>query len=114
MTEQPEETVQAPAPGIAAPVPAETQATPPPPWEAPPAAGAGLTARIAGLEAELAKARAEAVAGAKVMLRVLAPHVSFTYGGHTVGDAPTPVPVHAAGPLTEAAGQAGVKIEEVP
>lgn len=115
MTDQPEETVQAPPPG-AAPVAATAQDSAPPPWEAPPpvqaAAPADVSSRVAALEAELAKARADAVAGAKVLLRVLLPHTEFTHGGHTVGDVPTPVPASAAGPLMEAAGQAGVTLEE--
>jgi len=113
----PEGAEEAPAPGAApAPVPA--------PWEAPPpAAGPAAqeapvtpqedqSGRAAELEAELAKLRADAVRGAKVLLRVLHPHVSFTHGGITVGTEPTPVPQRSAGPLMEAAGDAGVTLEE--
>jgi hypothetical protein len=70
------------------------------------------SARAADLEAELARIRADAVAGAKVLVRVLPPHVAFTHGGITVGTDPAPVPVRAVGPLMTAAAEAGVKIAE--
>lgn len=73
---------------------------------------ADLSARAAELEAELAKLRAEAVKGAKTMLRVLKPHTEFRHGGHVVGAEPSPVPDSAVPALMEAAGEAGVKIEE--
>lgn len=68
--------------------------------------------RAAELEAELDKIRAEAIRGAKVLLRVLPPHISFTHGGITVGTEPTPVPQRALGALMTSAGEAGVKLEE--
>lgn len=78
----------------------------------PPAEQNDQSGRAAELETELAKIRADAVAGAKTLLRVLAPHIAFTHGGITVGAEPTPVPVHAVGSLMTAAGEAGVKLEE--
>lgn len=90
----------APVPG-AAPAPAPAASAP-----------AKDSDRIAGLEAELAKLRADAVAGAKVLMRVLGPHVAFTFAGHTIGTDPTPVPANLAGAITEAAADAGVKIHQ--
>jgi hypothetical protein len=68
--------------------------------------------RAAELEAELAKLRAEAVAGAKVLLQIAegSPHVAITFGGVTVGTSPTPVPAHMAPALAEAAAGAGVTL----
>jgi hypothetical protein len=109
MTQQPEGTPVAPAPG-AAPVPASVQ-----PRQGAPAATqpqGDLSARAAQLEKELAAVHAEAAGGDTVTLRVVEPHAEFTYGGVTVRDRPTPVPARALGPLTEAADAAGVKIEE--
>lgn len=79
---------------------------------APAPASAKASGRIADLEAELAKLRAEAVAGAKTLLRVLAPHVAFTHAGITVSADPTPVPQHAVAALLDAAAEAGVNIKE--
>ena len=117
----PEGAEEAPGPG-AAPVPVPAPWEIPPPAEAQPAAPAAQEApvtpqedqsgRAAELEAELAKIRADAAAGAKVLLRVLHPHVSFTHGGITVGSEPTPVPQRALGALMESAGEAGVTLEE--
>lgn len=67
---------------------------------------------MARLETELARLRADAVAGAKVLLRVLGPHIAFTFAGHTVGTDPTPVPANLAGAITEAAADAGVKLHQ--
>lgn len=96
--EMPESPVQSPVPDF--------------PGTAPAAAPHDLSSRAADLEAELAAIRAEAVAGAKTLLRVLAPHVSFTHGGITVGSSPTPVPERSVGALMTAASDAGVTIEE--
>ena len=68
--------------------------------------------RAAGLEAELAKIRADAIAGAKVLLRVLAPHSAFTFAGHTITTDPTPVPATAAPAILQAASDAGVNLEQ--
>ena len=68
--------------------------------------------RIAELEAELARLRNAAVAGVKVLLRVLPPHSSFTYAGRTVGTEPTPVPAHAVSEMTQAADRSGVTLQE--
>lgn len=48
-----------------------------------------------------------------VRLRVLPPQDSFTVGAVTVGASPTDVPAHAVARLMGAAGEAGVKLEEV-
>lgn len=105
MTDQPQETGKAPVPGAApAPVPARQQ---------PAAAEPAPESRIAELEAELAKLRADAIAGAKTVLRVLKPHVSFTHAGITVSADPTPVPQRAVADLLDAAAEAGVNIKEV-
>jgi hypothetical protein len=120
MTDQTQDTAgEAPAPDAApAPVPAPWEVPPP---QAQPAADAqeepvtppeDQSGRAGELEAELAKIRADALKGAKVLLRVLKPHISFTHGGITVGSEPTPVPARALGTLMEAAGEAGVKLEE--
>lgn len=108
--ETPESPVQAPVPG-AAPAPDFPGVTP----RAVPAATSApddLSSRAAELEAELAKIRAEMLAGAKTLLRVLKPHVSFTHGGITVGNDPTPVPERSVGALMTAASKAGVQIKE--
>ena len=68
--------------------------------------------RAAELEAELRRIRADAIAGAKVLLRVHPPHIEFTHGGITVGAEPTPVPERALSALMTAAGEAGVTIKE--
>ena len=68
--------------------------------------------RIAELEAELAMLRAAAVTGEHVLLRVLRPHVSFTYAGRTVGTEPTPVPARAVSEMTQAADRSGVTLKE--
>jgi len=102
-----ESPVQAPVPG-AAPAPDFPEVAPPQAQAAP----HDLSSRAAELEDELAKIRAEMLAGAKTLLRVLRPHVSFTHGGITVGNDPTPVPERAVGALMTAAADAGVKIEE--
>lgn len=78
----------------------------------PPAAPKDPSGRAAEIEAELAKIRADAVAGAKTLLRVLPPHISFAHGGVVVGAEPTPVPQRALGPLLTAAAEAGVTITE--
>lgn len=90
----------APVPG-AAPGPAPAASVPP-----------AESSRIAGLEAELSRLRADAVAGAKVLMRVLGPHVLFTHAGVTVGRDPSPVPARLAGAMTEAARDAGVKLHQ--
>jgi len=102
MTDQPEQPPDqaadegAPVPDAApAPAPAEDPA-----------------GRAAALERELAKIRADAVAGAKVLLRVLAPHSAFTHAGVTVGTEPTPVPARLAPAITEAAADAGVELRQ--
>jgi hypothetical protein len=68
--------------------------------------------RAAQLEDELAVLRAEAVAGAKVLMQIAegSPHVAITFGGVTVGTSPTPVPAHMAPALAEAAAGAGVDL----
>jgi hypothetical protein len=113
MTDQPQDTAEeAPAPGAApAPAPASGpgQETPVPPAAQP---QEDQTGRIAELEAELTRLRAAAVTGAKVLLRVLPPHVSFTHGSRTVGTEPTPVPARAAADMTEAAAEAGVTLQQ--
>jgi hypothetical protein len=78
----------------------------------PAAAPKDPSSRAAQLVDELAKIRAEAIGGAKTLLRVLAPHSAFTHGGITVGTEPTPVPAHAVPRLMEAAGEAGVNLAE--
>ena len=78
----------------------------------PPAAPQDPSARAAELEAELAAIRADAAAGAKVLVRVGEPHAEFTFGGVTVGDSPTPVPERALGALLTAAAEAGVQLIE--
>ena len=82
-----------------------------PPAPAPVAAGdpSGLAAK---LEGELAQLRADAIAGEKAILRVLAPHSSMTWNGITVTDEPTQVPAHAVAGLTEAAASAGVNLTQ--
>ncbi len=115
--EQPADAGEAPVPDAApAPVPAQ-DVTPPqqPAQEArvPLAAqNEDPSARAAELEAELARIRADATAGAKVLVRVLEPHVAFTHGGITVGAVPTPVPQSALSALMTAAAEAGVKLIE--
>jgi hypothetical protein len=76
----------------------------------PPAAAEDQSGLAAKLEEELAKLRADATAGEKAVMRVLAPHSSMTWGGVTVTDQPTTVPAHTVPGLTEAALNAGVKI----
>jgi hypothetical protein len=105
-----ESPVQAPVPG-AAPAPDFPEVTPQQAQQAT-AAPHDLSSRAAELEDELAKIRAEMLAGAKTLLRVLRPHVSFTHGGITVGNDPTPVPERAVGALMTAAADAGVTIKE--
>lgn len=78
----------------------------------PSAAPKDLSARAGELQAELDQIRAEARPGEKVMLRVMPPHDSFTYGGIVVGADPTPVPVNAVARLTGAADEAGVTLKE--
>lgn len=78
----------------------------------PPAAEKDPAARAAELEAELAKIRADAMAGAKVLVRVGEPHVLFTHGGITVGTDPAPVPERALSALLTAAAEAGVTLIE--
>lgn len=78
----------------------------------PPAAPKDPSGRAAELEAELAQIRADAIAGAKAIVRVLAPHSEFHHGGIIVGTDPTPVPQRALGPLLTAAAEAGVTITE--
>jgi hypothetical protein len=119
MSDQPlQEAGQDPAPG-AAPVPGiAARSRPsqevPVPNENPKDEPAGdLSSRAAQLEAELAKIRAQAVQGAKTMLRVLEPHIEFRHGSRVVGSDPTPVPATAVPSLMEAAQRAGVTIEEV-
>ena len=92
-------------PGAAAGSTSGPLASPP----APVAAGdpSGLAAK---LEGELAQLRADAIAGEKAILRVLAPHSSMTFGGITVTGEPTPVPAHAVSGLQEAALNAGVEL----
>jgi len=96
------------------PPPGEQQADEgaPVPGAAPAPAPAAASSRIAELEAELSRLRSDAVAGAKVLLRVAPPHVLFCHGGHTVGTAPTPVPARAAAAMTEAAAAAGVTLHQ--
>lgn len=76
----------------------------------PPAAPKDPSARAAELEAELAVIRAGAIAGAKAMVRVGAPHAEFIHGGLRVGTEPTPVPQSAVGALLTAASEAGVNL----
>ena len=101
MTEQQQEkTGQAPdaARKPQAPVPAEPQ---------------DPSTRAAQLQEELDGIRATSYrGGARVMLRVLPPHDSFSCGGVTVGREPTPVPAHAVARLAAAAAEAGVTLEE--
>jgi hypothetical protein len=77
-----------------------------------PAAAKDPSSRAAQLVDELAKIRGEAIGGVKTLLKVLAPHSSFTHGGITVGTEPTPVPAQAVPRLMEAAGEAGVNLAE--
>jgi hypothetical protein len=109
--ETPESPVQAPVPG-AAPAPGFPAVTQQPAQQKETPVPDDPSSRAAVLEAELAKIRSEAVAGAKTLFRVLAPHESFTHGGITVTREPTPVPERSAGALMTAASEAGVKIEE--
>ena len=82
-----------------------------PPAHVPPGAGdADPESRAARLEDELAKIRAEAITGLKAVLRVLPPHSSMTWAGHTVTSDPTEVPASAVPGLSEAAMNAGVKL----
>lgn len=76
----------------------------------PPAASQDASGLAAKLEAQLADLRAEAIAGAKAVLRVLPPHSAMTWAGHTVTDEPTEVPASAVPGLSEAAINAGVKL----
>ena len=80
------------------------------PVPGPPAVDEDKQARAGQLEAELAKLRGELIAGEKAVLRVLAPHSSMTWAGHTVTDEPTEVPASAVPGLSEAAINAGVKL----
>ena len=68
------------------------------------------SARAAELEAELARVRAGAIAGAKVLVKVEAPHAEFSFGGVTVGTDPAPVPENLAPALLTAAAEAGVTL----
>ena len=76
----------------------------------PPAAEQDASGLAAKLEAQLAELRADAIAGEKAVMRVLAPHSSMTWNGITVTDEPTQVPAHAVPGLQEAAGNAGVEL----
>jgi hypothetical protein len=67
-------------------------------------------ARAGRLEGELQKLRSELRAGAKAVMRVLPPHNSMTWAGHTVTDEPTEVPASAVAGLHEAALNAGVEL----
>lgn len=67
-------------------------------------------AKAGRLEGELQKLRSELRAGAKAVLRVLPPHNSMTWAGHTVTGEPTEVPASAVPGLTEAALNAGVEL----
>jgi hypothetical protein len=68
---------------------------------------------VARLRAELAMATAALPPEpGTVRVRVMPPHDSFTVGGVTVGEDPTPVPAHALSQLMTAATDAGVTIEE--
>lgn len=67
-------------------------------------------ARAGRLEAELQQLRADLRAGAKMLLRVLPPHSSMTWGGITVTDEPTQVPASAVPGLQDAAAAAGVNL----
>ena len=78
----------------------------------PPAAEQDPSGLAAKLEGELAQLRADAIAGEKAILRVLAPHSSMTWNGITVTDEPTQVPAHAVAGLTEAAASAGVNLTQ--
>lgn len=99
-----------------------TEMPQPPPWEQQADEGAPVPGaapapvpprdRIAELEAELARLRSAALDGARAVLRVQPPHSSFTHGGITVHDSPTPVPQRALGALLTAAAEAGVTITE--
>lgn len=90
--------------------PAAARPAQPPAGTEPP--GKDPSGRAAQLEDELAVLRAEAVAGAKVLLQIAegSPHVAITFGGVTVGTSPTPVPAHMAPALAEAAAGAGVTL----
>jgi hypothetical protein len=70
--------------------------------------------RVDGLRAQLAEAEAALppVPGT-VLLQVMPPHDSFTYGGITVGKDPTRVPAGALTRLMSAAAGARVQIKEV-
>lgn len=69
-----------------------------------------LSGRAAELSAELARIRAEALAGAKTLMKVGPPHAEFTFAGVTVGSDPTPVPEALVLPLLTAAAEAGVTL----
>jgi hypothetical protein len=94
-------------PGAAAGSTSGPLATPP---AAPPVAAEDPTAKATRLESELRELRADIRAGAQAVMRVLAPHSSMTWAGHTVTSEPTTVPASAVPGLQEAAINAGVKL----
>jgi len=107
-----EDSTQPAAPGSPPVVPVPVSAVVPAPAPAP-GPGAGLTAAE---EAQLAKLQAKAASavasGAKVHMRITSEHSSMTFGGFTLTPDFRPVPPHLAGPMTTAADDAGVTIEQ--
>jgi hypothetical protein len=78
-----------------------------------PAAPESPQDRADRLREQLAEAEAALPpAPGTVRLRVMPPHDSFTFAGHTVGKDPTAVPVGAVARLLGQAADAGVTIKE--
>lgn len=91
----------------------DEQAAPPPEQEetVAPKAPPDPSTRAAELQAELEQIRAAAaVETVSLQIHPDDPRLTFTVGGVKVGTEPTAVPAHMAGPVLDAAAEAGVHV----